>query len=236
MKRGLQTVIVVSIAVILLAGGIWLAGHQGPSDVSETTSTPPRVVPEAWEAREADSASQQDTDSATADNADETEQNAGDDAPTTPGDGETPGVAEGGSSSQADESTASESGHEPSPPARTSRQVGEEEFINLSVDIIVTAMAMKNSGEGPEALQEYTVQLLEDRGFSPAGFEEATQQIVNDEQQAQRVTREILQRVRVKTGVQMDMRVIPLLNPGLKEAVESSDGGIGKPSDDASGE
>ncbi|MFO7946887.1 MAG: hypothetical protein R6V19_08735 [Armatimonadota bacterium] len=229
MKTNLRTAVVISVALILLAGGIWLAGRHGPSDVSETTSTPPRVVPEAWEAREAHSASQQDTDSATVENADETEQNAGD--------GEAAGVAEGGSSLQADESTTSESaGEAPQPSARASRQVGEEEFINLSVDIIITAMAMKNSGKGAEALQEYTIQLLEDQGYSPAGFEEATQQIANDEEQARRVTREILKRVRVKTGVQMDMKVIPLLNPGLKDAIENSDGGPQKPPADSPGQ
>lgn len=112
--------------------------------------------------------------------------------------------------------TEQDSSHEPATDKAT--QMDEETFIDLSVEIVITAMAMENSDTPQKELQNYVLQRLREEGYSAGAFKDATDRILADPEHAKEVSRTIVQRVKKQTDVQMDMRVLPMLDPRWEKA------------------
>ncbi len=91
-----------------------------------------------------------------------------------------------------------------------SAHINEERYIEISVRFVIAAIGFQNAGQGNEELAEYFPELLEKEGVTLAAFEKATDQISSDPEQAERVADEIVKRVELGTGVQMDVNLLPM--------------------------
>ncbi len=96
-----------------------------------------------------------------------------------------------------------------------SEHISENHYINICVEIVIAAQGFKNVGQGNEELITYIPELLADEGVTEGAFEQATERISSDPQQAERVAKEILKRVEARTGLQMDLTVLPIMNPDM---------------------
>ncbi len=88
--------------------------------------------------------------------------------------------------------------------------ISEEHYIQISVRFVIAAIGFQNAGQGNEELAEYLPELLEKEGVTLAAFEKATDQISSDPEQAERVADEIVKRVQLAAGVQMDVNLLPM--------------------------
>ena len=91
-------------------------------------------------------------------------------------------------------------------------QIGEERYIQISVRFVIAAIGFQNAGQGNEELAEYLPDLLAKEGVTLAAFEAATDQISSDPEQADRVAGEIVKRVQLATGIQMDVNLLPMFD------------------------
>ena len=94
----------------------------------------------------------------------------------------------------------------------TSEGIGEERYIQISVRFVIAAIGFQNAGQGNEELAEYFPDLLAKEGVTLAAFEAATDQISSDPEQADRVADEIVKRVQLATGIQMDVNLLPMFD------------------------
>ncbi len=93
------------------------------------------------------------------------------------------------------------------------KEVSEERYIQISVRFVIAAIGFQNAGQGNEELAEYFPTLLAEEGVTLDAFEQATNEISSDPAQADRVANEIVRRVRLATGVKMDMDHLQMFKP-----------------------
>lgn len=93
------------------------------------------------------------------------------------------------------------------------KQVDEETFIRLSVDVVIAAMGFKNVGQGNRELIDYMPELYKKYGVTEDAYKEAADLISADKGQSERVAKAIVDRAEKITGVKMDMSVLPVMNP-----------------------
>ncbi len=105
------------------------------------------------------------------------------------------------------------------PQPDTSDRISEEHYINICVEIVIAAQGFKNAGQGNDELITYIPELFADEGVTEEAFDQTTQRITSDPQQGERVAKEILKRVEARTGLKMDVGVLPIMNPDI--AVEA---------------
>ncbi len=94
-------------------------------------------------------------------------------------------------------------------------RISEDHYINICAEIVVAAQGFKNSGQGNEELIAYIPDLLAEAGVTEQAFEETTDRVSSDPQRAERVAKEILKRVEARTGLKMDIKVLPIMNPDM---------------------
>ncbi len=133
----------------------------------------------------------------------------------------------GGESRQHSQPTASSSGEVAAEmqvaersPSDASGQIGEERFVRIATRIVIAAIGFQNAGQGNEELVTYVEELLKEEGVTQEAFQEATDQITSDPEQAARVRTKIMQRVERRIGTKMDMKVLGVLNPAMAGKTE----------------
>ncbi len=97
-----------------------------------------------------------------------------------------------------------------------SGQISEERYINISVRIMMAAIGFQNAGQGHAELEAYMPELLAKEGVTAEALQRATDELMKDPEQAERVSDEVVKRVEKITGVQMDMSLIQQLDPNWK--------------------
>ena len=97
-----------------------------------------------------------------------------------------------------------------------SGQISEERYIRISVRIMMAAMGFQNAGQGHAELEAYMPELLAEEGVTAEALQRATDELMKDPEQAERVSNEVVKRVERITGVQMDMSLIQQLDPNWK--------------------
>ncbi len=94
-----------------------------------------------------------------------------------------------------------------------SDEINEERFIQISVDIIMAAIGFQNAGQGEEELVAYLPELLAKQGVTEEALETATNRVMENPRQAERVSMEIVKRVEALTGINMDIDLVKQMNP-----------------------
>ena len=131
-------------------------------------------------------------------------------------DGATRDVATADRTAQADAVTDAGAGAKSHAEVDASGQINEEGFIRISVRIAIAAIGFKNAGQGHAELQAYVPELLAEEGVTAEALQQATDELMKDPEQAERVGKEIAERVERITGVQMDMSLLQQLDPNWK--------------------
>lgn len=131
----------------------------------------------------------------------------GDDATSRPA-GEPGEVSDGADSAEPDAGSHDD--------IDASGQITEERYIRISVRIMMAAMGFQNAGQGHAELEAYMPELLAEEGVTAEALQQATDELMKDPEQAERVSNEVVKRVERITGVQMDMSLIQQLDPNFK--------------------
>ena len=97
-----------------------------------------------------------------------------------------------------------------------SGQISEERYIRISVAIMMAAVGFQNAGQGHAELEAYMPELLAKEGVTAEALQRATDELMKDPEQAERVSDEVVKRVEKITGVQMDMKLLQQLDPNWK--------------------
>ena len=131
----------------------------------------------------------------------------GDDAASRP-DGESPEAPAGSEGDQPDAISHDD--------LDASGQITEERYIRISVRIMMAAIGFQNAGQGHAELEAYMPELLAEEGVTAESLQRATDELMKDPEQAERVSDEVVKRVERITGVQMDMSLLQQLDPNFK--------------------
>lgn len=93
------------------------------------------------------------------------------------------------------------------------KQVDEETFIRISVDVVIAAMGFKNVGQGNTELIDFMPEIYKKYGVTEDAYKQAADLISADNEQSERVAKAVIDRAEKLSGVKMGMDVLPVMTP-----------------------